>query len=428
MLIPSIDIQSGRAVQLQQGRTRILDGGDPLEVAERFARVGEIAVIDLDAAMGSGDNRSIIESMLKRFPCRVGGGIRDYETAIGWLDAGATRIILGTAAEPELLERLPRDRVLAAVDAWGDEVVVEGWRTGTGETVADRIARLRPYVSGFLATFVENEGTGKGLDLDRARVLAGLLPDHDLIVAGGTRCESEIASLDRLGIDVQVGRGIYEGSLGLGRTMAAMLNTDRPDGLYPTIVCDRSGAALGLVYSSERSLDRTIETGKAFYESRRRGLWEKGASSGAVQRVLRIDLDCDRDALRFTVEQEKDGFCHLDRWTCWDDGSGVERLERRLRRLAGSDSPKVEGSYTQRLLSDPTMIRGKILEEAAEFVADDADVVHEAADLLYFTITSLVQRGVSWNEVVDELDRRALRSTRRGGEVKAVDRIREMAR
>lgn len=406
----------------------LMDGGDPLEVAERFSRVGEIAVIDLDAAMGSGDNRSIIESMLERFPCRVGGGIRDLETAIGWLDAGATRIILGTAAEPELLERLPRDRVMAAVDAWGDEVVVEGWRTATGETVSDRIARLRPHVSGFLATFVENEGTGRGLDVERAGRLAGLLPDHDLVVAGGTRCESEIASLDRLGIDVQVGRGIYEGSIGLGRTLAAMLNTDRPDGLHPTIVCDRSGAALGLVYSSERSLDRSIETGRAFYESRRRGLWEKGASSGAVQRVRRIDLDCDRDALRFTVDQEKSGFCHLDRWTCWDDGSGVERLERRLRRLAGPECPKVKGSYTQRLLSDPAMIRGKILEEAVEFVAEDADVVNEAVDLLYFTVTSLVQRGVSWNEVVDEIDRRALRSSRRGGEVKPVDMSREMAR
>ncbi len=427
MMIPSIDIQGGRAVQLRQGRTRILDGGDPIEVAERFSRVGEIAVIDLDAAMGSGENRAIIEAMLKRFPCRVGGGIRDHETAIGWLDAGATRIILGTAAEPDLLERLPRDRVIAAVDAWGDEVVVEGWRTGTGETVADRIARLRPYVSGFLATFVENEGTGAGLDLERARSLAELLPDHDLIVAGGTRCESEIASLDRLSIDVQVGRGIYDGSLGLGRTVAAMLKTDRPDGLYPTIVCDRSGTALGLVYSSDRSIDRTIETGRAFYESRRRGLWEKGASSGAVQSVLRIDLDCDRDALRYTVEQEKNGFCHLDRWTCWDDGSGVEKLERRLRRIAGPESARVDGSYTRRLLSDPTMIRRKILEEATEFVAEDADVVHEAADLLYFTITSLIQRGVSWIEVVDELDRRALRSTRRGGEVKTVDQVRETA-
>ena len=146
MLIPSIDIKDGRAVQLKQGRTLILDGGDPLEVARRFAPLGEIAVIDLDAALGTGDNRAVIESLLPVARCRVGGGIRDAETALGWLDSGATRVMIGTAAEPELLARLPRERVMAAVDAWEDEVVVEGWQTGTGERVSDRIDRLRPFV------------------------------------------------------------------------------------------------------------------------------------------------------------------------------------------------------------------------------------------------------------------------------------------
>ena len=92
MLIPSIDIKGGRVVQLQQGRTMLLDGGDPIEVARRFAPLGEIAVIDLDAAAGEGDNREIIRSLLPIARCRVGGGIRDLETARDWLDAGACRV------------------------------------------------------------------------------------------------------------------------------------------------------------------------------------------------------------------------------------------------------------------------------------------------------------------------------------------------
>ena len=183
MLIPSIDIKDGRAVQLKQGRTMLLDGGDPLEVARRFAPLGEIAVIDLDAALGTGENREVIRSLLSVARCRVGGGIRDLDTARSWLDAGATRVMIGTAAEPELLSRLPRDRVIAAVDAWDDEVVVEGWQTGTGERVVDRIERLRPFVGGFLATFVQDEGTGGGLDLDRARMIRRSVGDADLVVA-----------------------------------------------------------------------------------------------------------------------------------------------------------------------------------------------------------------------------------------------------
>ena len=124
MLIPSIDLQDGRAVQLRQGRDLLIDAGDPFAIADRLAPIGEIAVIDLDAARGIGDNAQIIRGLLRRARCRVGGGIRDRETAVRWLDAGAERVILGTAATPELLATLPRSRTIAAVDAIEDEVVV----------------------------------------------------------------------------------------------------------------------------------------------------------------------------------------------------------------------------------------------------------------------------------------------------------------
>lgn len=419
MLIPSIDIQNGRAVQLRQGRDLLIEGGDPLTLLDRFAPLGEVAVIDLDAALGTGDNGELIRRMVRRGRCRVGGGIRDRETALEWLDAGAARIILGTAATPELLADLPRDRLIAAVDAWDDEVVVEGWRSSTGESVGDRIERLRPYVGGFLATFVQNEGTGSGLDLERARALRRIVGEAELVVAGGTRSATEVARLDAVGIDVQVGRALYDGTLDETGILAAMLTTDRPDGLWPTVVCSPSGEALGLTYSSERSLRRTIETGRVFYESRRRGLWEKGATSGARQTLRAIDLDCDRDAIRFTVDQEAPGFCHEDRWTCWDEGRGVEVLERRLQRLAEDlDRDGNDPSYTRRLLRDPGLLASKLQEEARELAASDADVVHEAADLTYFMMARLVQSGIDWSEVVDELDRRSRRVRRRGGDAK----------
>src|SRR5215203_6031519 len=114
MLVPSIDLMAGHAVQLIGGKERALDAGDPRPIAERFATVGEIAVIDLDAALGQGNNRALIEELCGKYRCRVGGGIRDLAAARRYLNAGAQKIILGTAARPDLLQKLPRERVIAA--------------------------------------------------------------------------------------------------------------------------------------------------------------------------------------------------------------------------------------------------------------------------------------------------------------------------
>ncbi len=103
MIVPSIDLMDGHAVQLVGGREKVLDAGDPLAVAEKFAVVGELAVIDLDAALGRGSNRDVMLELVRRYPCRVGGGIRTVEQALEWLDAGARKVILGTAATPEVL-------------------------------------------------------------------------------------------------------------------------------------------------------------------------------------------------------------------------------------------------------------------------------------------------------------------------------------
>ena len=89
MIIPSIDISGGRAVQLRRGRELILEGGDPLDRLDEFSLAGEVAVIDLDAARGQGDNTDLIRRMAGRARCRVGGGIRSVEAAEDWLDAGA---------------------------------------------------------------------------------------------------------------------------------------------------------------------------------------------------------------------------------------------------------------------------------------------------------------------------------------------------
>src|SRR5438093_5038367 len=322
MIVPSIDLMQGRAVQLRGGRDFVLDGGDPLARLEEFAVAGEVAVVDLDAALGKGggSNAALIREMVRRAPCRVGGGIRDLDAARAWLDAGAAKIMIGTAASPDFCSALPRERVIAAVDAERGQVVVEGWRTATGTPVLERIRELAPVVGGFLFTQVEKEGAMSGFDFQAvaAAVRAAAERRARLTAAGGITTASEIAELDRIGADAQVGMALYTGRLALGEAVAAPLAKPvecRGGGdVWPTVVCDEWGHALGLVWSTRESLARAIAERKGIYWSRsRQALWEKGAISGNTPELVRVDLDCDRDALRFTVRQRGPGFCHLER-------------------------------------------------------------------------------------------------------------------
>ena len=412
MIVPSIDLMDGRAVQLVQGRRKVLDAGDPRPIAERFARVGEVAVVDLDAALGRGSNAAVMEELCRLAPCRVGGGIRDRDAALDWLDRGAAKVVLGTAAVPEVLGALPRGRVVAALDAWEGEVVVKGWTERTGRTVYDGMRELRGLVGGFLVTFVEGEGKEGGFPRDEVSRLADAAGDARLTVAGGITTAEEVGWLDRAGADAQVGMALYRGTLGLAEAFTAPLTSERADGLWPTVVADERGAALGLVWSSLESVRTAIDEGRGIYHSRSRGLWRKGATSGATQRLVDIAADCDRDALRFTVRQSGAGFCHRDEWTCFGPARGLTALAHTI---ADRQRSPVPGSLTARLLSDDAFLRGKLIEEAGELgeAAGARRVVEEAADLMYFLNVALERAGVDMVDVERELDRRSLAVSRR---------------
>ena len=417
MIVPSIDLQNGNAVQLVGGKEKKLDAGDPTPLARRFGTVGEIAVIDLDAAMGKGSNATTIEPLLRQVRARVGGGIRDVDTALHWLDRGARQVILGTAARPDILRELPRERACAALDAVHGDVVVEGWTRSTGVGVVERMEELREHVGHFLVTFVEREGRMEGLDLDFAKRLREAAGDCKLTVAGGVARLDEIAELDALGIDVQIGMALYTGAIPLADGFLAPLLAKDPEGPWPTVVCDENGVALGLVHSTLESVRHALDTMTGTYHSRRRGLWEKGKTSGNTQQLVRVDLDCDRDALRFMVRQTGEGFCHFGTRTCWGEDHGVPRLARRLRARL-EDAPT--GSYTRRLLDDPELLAAKLEEEARELAeATDRDhVIAEAADLTYFTHVALARARAEHADLGNALDRREFEVKRRQGDAK----------
>ncbi len=413
MIVPSIDLMNGRAVQLRHGREFVLDGGDPLARLDEFALAGEVAVVDLDAALGQGSNAPLMRAMVRRAPCRVGGGIRSLDAARAWLDAGARKVVLGTAASPQLCGQLPRDRVIAAVDAQRGEVVVDGWRTKTGAKVHERIARLAPCVGGFLFTQVEHEGAMAGFDLEAVRDAVQAAGPARVTAAGGITTVAEVAALDAAQADAQVGMALYTGRLLLGEAVAAPLTKPLPGGVWPTVVCDELGRTLGLVWSTRESLTRAVAERRGIYWSRsRQAVWVKGETSGNTQELLRVDLDCDRDAVRFTVRQHGVGFCHQERRSCWPDVFDLGALERVI--AARRDEPVPE-SGTARLLTDAALLGAKLREEAGELAAATSapETVHETADLFYMGLVALVRSGASLADVLAELERRHGATSRR---------------
>lgn len=411
MIVPSIDIAGGRAVQLRQGRERVLDGGDPFERLDEFSVVGEVAVVDLDAALGTGDNTEVIRAMVRRAPCRVGGGIRKIDQALDWLDWGAQKVVIGTAASVGFCAQLPRERVIAAVDAMQREVVVEGWRNPTGRGALDVIAQLAPHVGGFLLTQVEHEGGMEGFDHGFVREAVAAAGRVRLTAAGGITTGAEVADLDRLGVDAQVGMALYTGRLSLAEAFAAPLT--RAGSLWPTVVSETSDRALGLAWSSPESLSRAIAERRGIYWSRsRHALWVKGETSGNAQDLIRVEADCDRDALRFVVRQHGAGFCHRGTWSCWGDSFDLAQLERVIaERIAGGEAE----SGTVQLIREAGLLEAKLEEEARELgeAKTRRDVINETSDLLYFALVALARRGGSLADVVDELGRRQRRVRRR---------------
>lgn len=203
----------------------------------------------------------------------------------------------------------------------------------------------------------------------------------------------------------------------LAEALLHSATSDREDGLFPTVVTDESGIALGLVYSNKESVAESLKMGRGVYHSRKRGLWRKGESSGDVQILKRIELDCDSDCLRFIVRQMGHGFCHLETATCFGPYSGLAGLQETL--LARKkDAPA--GSYTKRLFEDPSLLKSKVMEEAEELcqAQTKADVAWEAADLIYFTMTKCVAAGVLLSDVEKNLALKHNKVKRRKGDAK----------
>jgi phosphoribosylformimino-5-aminoimidazole carboxamide ribotide isomerase len=227
VLIPSIDLMGGKIVQLVQGEKKALEFDDFDQWVERFSQFPLVQLIDLDAAIGTGENRQLLGEFVRRLPCQVGGGIRTIETAKEILGLGAQRVILGstlirngqinTAFAQQIAEAVGAEKLVFALDAKGGKVAIRGWREITAISPVEMIRALAPWCDAFLYTHIDTEGMMQGIPLETVRELRAAT-SKQLIAAGGIASDEEVELLHSMGVDAVVGMALYLGRVSVART------------------------------------------------------------------------------------------------------------------------------------------------------------------------------------------------------------------
>lgn len=428
MVIASIDLKDGHVVQLKNGKTLMLQRDDADALIADFNMYGEVAVIDLDAALGNRDekgdtvNTPLLKSLLRKGNVRTGGGIRDVKRAKELVMLGAEKVIIGSAAwkkdpkpgEPvlnvefleELAKAVGKQRIIISVDAINGKIAVKGWTETIDVPLIEGARQAEQYCSELLFTCVEKEGCMKGTDMRLVQELRNAVKCR-VVAAGGVSSVAEISNLEKLGCDVQLGMALYTGAVSLKDAFVACLNWSKVP-LVPVIAQGVNGQVLMMGYASREAFAKTFATKKLTFWSRTRDeLWTKGETSGHYLEVVRLRADCDRDTVLATVIPHG-GVCHTGSFTCFgSDPAEASSAGRLYDVIADRFANPKPGSYTATL--DDKRVREKVLEEADELCNEaetKEDVIWEAADLFYFMNVLMYKEGVTWKDVYDELDKR----------------------
>ena len=459
-VIPCLDVSEGRVVKGVSFES-LRDAGDPVEAAARYEAEGadEVAFLDIAAAH---EKRGTLVELVGRvaevlsIPFTVGGGVRSLEDADALLKAGADRVTVNTAAveDPSLITRLAErfgaQCVVVAIDGKRlrdpsglavMRVTTHGGRRPVDRTVTSWAAAAVAAGAGeILLTSVDADGTQAGFDLEMLRAVRSVV-DVPVVASGGAgRLEDFAKAVLIGGADAVLAASVFHdrvftvGAVKEAMRRAGLVVRPAParartllprydeNGLVPVIMRDvATGKVLTLAWANADAIAKTRETGLAhFYSRSRKALWRKGETSGNIQRVAGISLDCDDDAVLYDVRPSGPA-CHTGAESCFTrvesfdspgavaDGLDLTELFAVVRNR--KESP-VAGSYTNRLFDDGVArIAQKVGEEAIEtalasVTGDGNALAGEAADLLYHLAVLLTARGVAPGDVAAKLAER----------------------
>lgn len=428
MVISSIDLKGGHVVQLKNGKDLVLQRDDADSLISEFNKYGEVAVIDLDAALGNTDekgntaNTELLKSLLRKGNVRVGGGIRTVKKARELVSLGAEKVIIGSAAWnldrknggsilnteflDELASSIGKQRIIISVDAINGKIAIKGWTETADISLIEGAREAEKYASELLFTCVEKEGCMQGTDMEMVKQLRDSVKCR-VVAAGGVNSLDQIVQLEKFHCDVQLGMALYTGAVNLKESFVNCIDWEKTNGMVPVIAQSPAGEVLMMGYSNKEALEKTFELGKLTFFSRTRNtLWTKGETSGHFLELVKMRADCDRDTILATVIPHG-GVCHTGSFNCFsseaDEKSSMERLYGTIAERFANPRP---GSYTATL--NDKRVREKILEEAEELTEAEGkdEVIWEAADLLYFASVLMYKEGVTWRDVYNELDRR----------------------
>lgn len=330
--------------------------------------------------------------------------VSSTDDIVSLLDAGAAKVFVSRAQLDELnAKNIDQDRLVLYLPGNSRKEIIESIAGTQVDVYVHEVEDVE-----LVEAWLKEYGT------DRPDVFISFAkPELDTVQRIAKLSAIPIIPAETLTVDVQK----EPSSISVAKLVMATATSDRPDGLFTTLVTDERGIALGLVYSSEDSVAESLRTGRGVYQSRKRGLWYKGESSGDIQELVSLALDCDNDCLQFVVRQKGRGFCHLATPTCFGQYTGLSKLQKTLQSRKES-AP--EGSYTARLFNDSQLLRAKILEEATELcdATTKEHIAFEAADLFYFAMTKCVAAGVSLEDVERNLDAKSIKVKRRQGDAK----------
>ncbi len=348
IILPAIDLKDGQCVRLFKGdySTASKVAEDPIATAKSFEKSGSrwIHLVDLDGAKAKVPvNHEIILNIRKNttMNIEVGGGIRDMKTVDFYLENGIDRVILGSAAlhNPEFVKEAVQKygkKIAVGIDALNGKVMAEGWLDKSELDYLDMAKAMEEIgVKTIIFTDISKDGTLAGPNLVMLDKINRTV-SCNIIASGGVSNLKDILDLHSLDLYGAIaGKAIYTKDLNLNSAIIASQKINHnennaPDyedeleryfvkaDLIPTIIQDSTtNEVLMMAYMNKESMQKTMETGYTWFYSRSRDeLWNKGATSGHIQKVVSISADCDDDTLLIKVEQTGNA-CHTGRHSCF---------------------------------------------------------------------------------------------------------------
>lgn len=337
IILPAIDIKDGICVRLQKGdyQTAHQVAEDPIKTALSFQEAGAewIHMVDLDGAKDAAMvNQKIFLDVAQKTKLKVelGGGIRNMETVDYYLQNGISRVILGSAAvkEPQFVAKAVEkygEQIAVGIDARDEMVAAEGWLDTSSVYYLDLSKKMEEIgVKAIIFTDIAKDGMLQGPNLVQLKKLKKAV-NCDIIASGGVSTLEDIRNLrDENLYGAICGKALYTGGIDLQQAIFLAKGnafTDKyfqKSELLPAIVQEAStGDVLMLAYMNRESMQLTLDTGYTWFYSRsRKELWNKGATSGHLQKVVSIFGDCDDDTLLIQVEQAGPA-CHTGAHSCF---------------------------------------------------------------------------------------------------------------